>query len=354
MSTGSVYERKDGQWVAAVVVSGRKVVRYGKTEREARQRLRELLTAHHMGTLAAPSKLRLSDWVAQWMKMQEGERRASTLRTYRQTLTPVVERLGGVRLDKLTPAALALTFTDLRKQGNGTRKVQQGYAALHTCLGAAVKLNIIAANPLARVDKPRHEPAERVCWNDEQARKFIGVAEASSLRYAPLLLVLLGGGLRVSEGRALTWADVDFGAGTISITKALVMAGERPTLERTKSKAGTRTIALPRFALDALVRLPRPMDPATRIFQTEGGLPPGENIVRATLTTLCKEAGVPRITVHDLRHASASLILAEGVDLATVSKRLGHSKVSTTANIYVHAVKPDRAAVEAFERAIGQ
>jgi integrase len=274
------------------------------------------------------------------------------MRTYRQTLSPLMERIGHLRLDKLTPVALALTLLDLRRQGMGSRRVQMSYAALHTCLGAAVRLGIITANPLGRVDKPRHQAAERVCWTEEEARRFIQIAGEARHRYAPLLLVLLGGGLRVSEARGLSWGDIDGRAGTASITKALVFAGEAPDMEGTKSRAGTRIIALPGFCFQALSRLPRPLDAAAPIFTTEAGTPPRENILRQTLHALCKRAGVPRITIHDLRHVHASISLAAGVDLATVSKRLGHSKISTTANIYTHAIRPDRSAVDAFERAV--
>jgi hypothetical protein len=108
MSTGSVYQREDGQWVAAVVIAGRKVVRCGKTEREARHQLKELLTAQHTGTLAARTRLKLSEWVDQWLTMQEGPRRPSTMRTSRYTLPPLTERIGHVLLDKLTPVLLLL------------------------------------------------------------------------------------------------------------------------------------------------------------------------------------------------------------------------------------------------------
>jgi integrase len=351
-STGSVYQRKDGQWAAAVVVGGRKVVRYGKTEREARQRLRELLAADHNRTLAAPTKLTLAEWAERWLRALEVDRRPSTMRDYQQALAPIVARLGKVRLDKLAPMALDLTFTDIRRAGIGTRSIQQGYTVLGTCLGAAVRLGVIAANPLDRVQKPKHVAQERTRWTDVEAQRFIMVAAGAPHRYAPLLLLLIGGGLRISEALGLAWNDVDLSAGTVSITKALVWAGKRASVQPTKSKAGTRTITLPSVTRVAFARLPRPLDGSTPIFTTAGGLPPGATAFRRTMRAVCRQAEVPVIRIHDLRHSHASLLVAAGVDLATVSKRLGHSKISTTANIYTHAIRPDSAAVEAFERAI--
>jgi len=137
-SSGSVYQRGDGPWCAAVAVAGRKIVRYGKTKREAQQRLRELLNQVHQGTLAAPTKMTLAEWVQRWSTSCEGDRRPSTVRSYRLNLAPLVERLGTVRLDKLTPMMLDFTFAELRRAGIGTRRIQQGYAVLHTSLNEAV------------------------------------------------------------------------------------------------------------------------------------------------------------------------------------------------------------------------
>jgi integrase len=355
MSTGSIYVHKaTGYWVAAVSVGGKRITKYAKTEREARQLLKALQLAEGTRTLAAPTKFTVSEWMAHWLSTQETQRRASTLRTYRQTMSPLVEQLGSVRLDKLSPVALERTLTTLLKRGRGVRRVALGYAALHTCLGAAVRLGILATNPLDRVQRPAYATEVRECWTDAEVQRFLSVSTSSSLRYSPLLLLLIGGGLRLSEGLAVTWDDVDFTAGTLKITKALVFAGGCATLERTKSKAGTRTIVLPRFVLEALGRLPRPLDSSARMFRTTGELPPGQTVLRQTMKSLCRAAGVPRIHIHGLRHSHASILVAEGVDLASVSKRLGHSRISTTTDIYIHSVRPDRAAVVAFERAIAR
>ncbi len=352
-TTGSVYQRADGYWAAAVSLNGRRIVKYAKTEKAARAKLKELLVAEQGHTLTPPTRTTLDAWVTQWMTLQATERRLSTLKTYRDTLRPILARLGSVRLDKLTPAGLGLTFAELRRQGIGTRRVQQGYAALKTCLGAAVGLGIIAVNPLDRVAKPKHQAGRHHIWTAEQAAAFIATAATSHQQYAPLLLLLVGAGLRLSEGLALTWDDLDLGAGTVTVSKALVFVGHRPALGPTKSAAGNRVISLPAPLPAVLTRLPRPLDDSAPIFRTRGGLPPGQTVLRDTMRQLCERAAVPVIRIHDLRHVHASVLVAAGIDLATVSRRLGHSKVSTTAGIYTHAVRPDSTAAEAFTRAIG-
>lgn len=344
----------DGRWVEALKVQGRKLVRYARTKREARERLRELRAQAGTGRLAAPSRLTLADWVAAWLAMVEPERRPSTMRTYRQVLPPVLTRLGGTKLHRLTPTAVGLVLTELRRQGMGTRRLQLAHAALRACLQAAVQLGELPDNPVARVPKPRHNPAERRVWSVEETARFVRVASESRLRYAPLVLLVLGGGLRLGEALALTWDDLDLTAGTVRVTKALVWAGSTPHLGPPKTRSGARTVPLPSWALTALTRLPRPVQGGA-VFRTAGGRPPTEGAVRQTLRALCEAANVPALHLHDLRHQHASVLIAEGLPVPEVAARLGHASPSVTMSVYAHQVRrvgQDRA-VAALERLTG-
>jgi integrase len=354
---GSVYQRADGVWVAALTVQGRKHVRYARTQREAREHLRAMRAQAGLGRLAAPSAMTLADWVAAWLGMVEGERRPSTLRTYRQVLPPLVERLGGARmkLHRLTPAAILRALGELRREGMGTRRLQLAHAALRASLEAAVRLGELPDNPVRRVPKPRHTPAERRVWTAEETARLVRVASASRLRYAPLVLLLLGGGLRLGEALALTWDDLDLAAGVVTIRRALVWAGATPHLGPPKTKSGERTVMLPGWALTALTRLPRPLGGGF-VFRTAGGRPPTEGTLRRTLTQLCEAANVPVLRPHDLRHQHASLLLAEGLPVPEVAARLGHGSPGVTLAVYAHQVRragADRAA-QALERLAGE
>jgi integrase len=343
---GSVYRRADGVWVAALTVQGRKHVRYARTQREAREHLRAMRVQAELGRLAAPSAMTLAEWVAAWLGMVEGERRPSTVRTYRQVLAPLVGRLGAVRLHRLAPAAILRALSELRREGMGSRRLQLAHAALRACLETAVRLGELPDNPVRRVPKPRHTPAERAVWSREETVRFVRVAAESRLRYAPLVLLLLGGGLRLSEALAVTWDDLDLRAGTVRITKALVWAGARAHAGPPKSRSGERQLTLPSWALAALERLPRPVQGGP-LFRTAGGNPPGETALRWTMRRLCERAGVPTVRLHDLRHQHASLLLAEGLSVTETAARLGHASPSVTLTVYAHHVRRtggDRAA----------
>jgi integrase len=350
-STGSVYQRADGYWIASVIVAGKKIVKYGKTKQEARRRLADLLAASSTGTLAPPTRCTLAEWAGRWLDGQDIDRRPSTLRSYQQVLAPVLDRLGHVRLDRLTPLQLSTVLSDLRRSGRGSRRIQQAYVVLGTCLRQAVKLGLIGANPLDRVDKPRHEPRRKTLWTLDEARRFLHVADKSSRRYAPLFVLIVGTGLRVGEALGLRWDDIDLVRRTVTVRQAYVYAGNIGSIQPPKTRSGHRVVLLPDGVVDTLLRLPRPIDPATNVFATANGTPPMQSNLRRDLHHLCETASVPTIAIHDIRHVHAALLAAEGVDPHTLRKRLGHSRVSTTLDIYAYAIAPDETAVSAFERA---
>src|SRR4051812_47809959 len=154
---GSVYERGDGRWVASLrLVSGKRISRYCKTRAEANATLQDLRRQHIQGRLTGPTKLTLKDWVASWMAGLTV--RPATIRVYTRTLGPVVAEVGAVRLDKLTPLLLATTFSKLARDGMGARQVQLAHGYLKGCLGQAVNLEMLAANPMVKVQRPRWEP----------------------------------------------------------------------------------------------------------------------------------------------------------------------------------------------------
>jgi integrase len=353
-SVGTIYQRKDGRWEATLRLGGRRISRYAKTEREARQALKELLVQEHAGTLAPPTKLTVSQWVQEWMESLEGVRRPKTIQTYELALRPVVERVGAVKLNKLTPIVLARVFAEMRKIGLGSRRIQQSHTVLGTCLRQAVQLGVIPYSPLYRIEKPKHQYREKRYWNMDEARQFLDACLMPGHHYGPLFLFMAGTGLRRSEALGLRWQDIDLSGKTVTINRALVFVGERATVQPTKSRAGARSLSIPDVAARALQALPRPFDAEQAVFTSSAGTPPSPTNLRYALWRVCDRAGVPRLSPHGLRHMHGSMLLTVGVDLASVSKRLGHARVSTTAAHYTHQMRADVVASQAFDAAVGQ
>ena len=232
-------------------------------------------------------------------------------------------------------------------------KPGQLHTVLGTCLGQAVHLGLLATSPLARVPKPRSVRKERQYWTAEQAQQFLTVAASAEDRHAPLCVFLLGTGCRISEALGMRWSDIRPEQPTVAVRRALVHVGSEATIQPPKSKAGARTLTLPGIAVEALARLPQPHDPAAPVFVTGKGTPPRPANVYRSLMALCDKAGLPRVSPHGLRHVHAALLAAHGLDPHTLRQRLGHTRASMTLDVYAYAVRPDSAAADAFDRAIG-
>jgi integrase len=239
---GSVYQRTDGQWVASIQVSGKRLYKYGKSRSEASKKLQAILREHHQGTLTHPSRTTLDEWVSQWL--DEAKLRPSSQDTYRQVLAPIRKEIGSIRLDKLTAMVLSLTFTKLSQAGLGARRLQLGHGYLKSCLGRAVDLELIGRNPMARVKRPEWMPKPRVYWTPEQTVRFLETCTESRLKWAPLFTVLVTSGLRVSETLGLCGSDLDLHGRKLNVRRAMVWSAGEYTGGPVKSRAAVRSLSL--------------------------------------------------------------------------------------------------------------
>lgn len=318
---GSIRQRKDGSWEAKVRIEGKRRSLYGKSRAEAVRKLREYTATFPVGWYGPATKVRLSEWVERWVG--ESELRPSTLQTYRSVMRRITNEIGHVRLHMLTPVLLARVFTKLAEQGMGARRRHHAYVYLRSCLGRAVELEIIARNPMLKVRRPRWEPTPRDHWTLEQAQAFVAACLRSERRYAPLFLLAVTCGLRFSEVVGLRAEDV--GRGTVTVRRALVWVKDRYHEGAPKTRSSWRKISVPAMASGALARVP---------FLTATGAAPVPSQLRLVLAALCKEAGVPLPTVQELRHVAAALAYRATGDVYAVQARMGHSRASTTLNVY--------------------
>jgi integrase len=355
---GTVYQRgSDGRWVASLrLPGGKRVVRYAGSEREARARLSELLRHQGAGQLAAPSRMTVGEWVERWLERKAAGVRPKTVRLYRQALGHLTAEVGAVRLDRCGPLVLAEAFRRLAARGVGSRMREQAYVYGKSCFAEAVRVGVLAQNPFDRLDKPKHEGRERPEWSPAEAARFLACCERSRLRHAPLCALALLTGLRRGELCGLVWADVDFGGRQLAVRRQRLVVSGPPGWAPLKTKAARRVVPLSERAVAVLRRqwesLPEERRrPEAPVFATGRGTPPHPDTLKYTLWALCRQAGVPMASLHQLRHTFASLAAAGGLDPVALARVLGHARPSTSLDIYSYAVDVDRAA-GAVERAL--
>jgi integrase len=184
--------------------------------------------------------------------------------------------------------------------------------------------------------------------------------------YAPAMVALFTG-MRLGEVLALRWSRVDLDGKTIAVREALEATKAHGIRFKTpKSRAGRRHITLPDLLVDAL-REHRKAALELRMQLGLGRLPSNDALLFANLDggplqpsnvssdwgEVASRVGVPEITFHGLRHTHASQLIASGVDIVTISKRLGHAKPSVTLAIYAHMfTSDDRKAAAAINAAL--
>lgn len=277
--------------------------------------------------------------------------------------------LGNQIVQKITPKTISGFYTKLYRteaMGNHTdgktlsaSTVMHYHRLLRAMLNYAVKCGYIATNPVERVTPPKVEHKEMSFYTDEQCAALLNALEDAPLKYRVGVMLGLLGQLRKGEIAGLDWDDVDFERRLLHVRRsASYVQGRGVVVKEPKTASGRRTIALPADLLEAMRTLRREQAvdrlQLGETWQNSGAMFTAWNGARQHPDTIgkwfsgfLKAHDLPHIRFHDLRHTGASLLFAQGVDVQTISKRLGHSKTSVTMDIYGHAYNEyDRSAAD--------
>ena len=352
---GSITQLRDGRWQARVTYweDGRRKRKafYGRTRREAQDKLRKALADLEAGLPLPDERVTVGEYLNLWLEnTARGSVRPSTYESYaRLVRLHIVPSIGKLRLARLSPRHLTVLYREVMDKGLSPRTAQYIHAVLHRALRQAVRWNMIARNPADLVDAPRPRRKEITPLTPEQVRALLESAQGD--RYEALYVLAVTTGLRLGELLGLKWTDVDWESGEIRVRRTLLRTANGLLQQPTKSGKG-RVVKLPTLAVDALRRhrtrqseersvAGQAWDDQGLIFPNQIGRPTDrQNLVRRSFKRLLAKAGLPDIRFHDLRHTSATLLLAQGVHPKVVQERLGHSNISVTLDIYSH-VLPD-------------
>jgi len=282
----------------------------------------------------------------------KGRLRARTVDGYRSKIeNHILTELGDTSLADLSPYVLDRWLDAVKGSERNRLHV---YRVLNAALNVAVRWRLLDNNPLRAVEIPKVRASRKpdVLTLDEAA-KYLEAFRGHVLE--PIIVLALGAGLRRSELAGLRWSDLRFwketdddGAvsehGEVSVVRGLHDRKGEVLEELPKSVTSTRVVALPGWAVAALKPL-RGLGPLV----AENGTPMAPWRISRGYEHRVHEAKLRRVQLKNLRHSHACLLLDAGVDLYTVSRRLGHSTVSVTES---HYVKPSEAADKAAAEAL--
>ena len=320
---------------------------------------------------SAASDELFADYLERWLQIAKGTIAITTYSSYEGMLRyPLLPwfREKGVTLKGLTARHIQDFYSAQMKRVKPNTVIHY-HAVIHRALKYAVKTDLIDVNPADKVDRPRKNGFQPGFYDrDEMNRLFDCVS--GLLIEAPVKLAAFYG-LRRSEVLGLKWDAIDFDSGTITIQHTVTgcnVDGRYTIVARdtTKTKSSRRTLPLTPPIRELLLRL--------RAEQAENRRLCGDSYIRGYEGYICvsemgarirpeylsshfeqvlEKNGLRRIRFHDLRHSSASLLLANHVPLKQIQEWLGHSDFATTANIYAHLdVKSKERSAAVMEEAL--
>lgn len=294
------------------------------TEREAKAALAKAQVDVAGGQLRYAPARTFADLAGEWLTVVGPNRKATTAANYRLLVELyLVPRLGAARLDRITTAQIQRLYVELRAAGgqggrslSGTQ-VRNIHRVLHNVLGYAVRMGYLPLNPAERVERPKDDTAERPVYTPEQVRRLLEVAKDDRL-YACWHLAITTG-LRRGELAGLRWSDVSLEATPplLTVRSTRTAAGNQVVESGPKTRSGRRTLVLDRTTVAAIGEHRERMDneralvgdtrPAVYVFVDEFHEPLHPNRLTRRLHGLQDAAGLPRITLHDLRHTAATV-----------------------------------------------
>lgn len=375
---GSIYQRKDGRWVAKYksVNMLKPCVVYAKSESEAKRKLRELKKDAAKGLVKSTSR-RFGDYADQWLytfKLHSVE--DSSFDKYESAyLTYIKPTFGKMQLVSIHSEQLQKLLVE-KSQTLSHTVVKIIYIILSEIFSYAHSEGDLSRNTMHNVKMPKKATfkpeREIVALESDEVRAVERIAEMKNkngrpcIMQAHALVFLVHTGLRCGEFLALKWSDIDFESRIVTVNKNLSMVYDRDKdgvrikhkkarIKCTKTASGNRIVPLNTKAIAALNRLKavyREMDIVSdSVAVTRKGTTLSSDQLRRVLRRVLAYAGIDKpFTLHRLRHTFATQALNVGIPITVVSKWLGHANISVTYNTYIHVLESaEAAAVELLE-----
>jgi integrase len=348
---GSIKQRADGLWEARVSLEGGKRRSfYGKTRREAQDKLRVALRDLDAGLDLTTDRQTVTQFLEKWLAASvKPSVKTKTYEGYESIVRiRVAPRIGKRQLAKLTPLDLQALYTELADAGLSPRSVHHTHRVLHRAFVQAVRWNLIARNPCDGAQGPRATRSEMKVWAPEEADAFL-IATRQHPAHA-LYTLALTTGMRQGELLGLKWGDVDLTAGTLAVRRSLQrQRGKGLVFEEPKTARSRRNVHLSQRAIGALQAHHDRQTFHRRAAGSEWSAhdlvfchPTGEPLDPSYQTAIFKKAveaaGLPTIRFHDMRHTAATILLSRGVHVKLVSELLGHATVVLTLDTYSHLI----------------
>ena len=326
---------------------------YAKTIRELENKAAEFRRQLAHGLLSSSEKMTFGELSSLWIENYKPTISSNSLKMYRGYLNNHLNPpLMQIKLRELKPHHLQTIINELAAAGYAEKNLKEIRMTAVQILNVAIENDVLMRNVFSRVSVPSIGKESRRALTDEETA-LIGRTWQGHRMGVPTLLMRYCG-LRRGELLALTWADIDMKAKTVSINKAVSFDNNRPSVKTPKTKAGIRMIPIPDAILPALNIASKARGDSIMVCPSiKGGdlmsLVAFQRAWQSYQHYLNLQAGgkdasrsrpkiqvIDNITPHMLRHTYATMLYTAGVDVKSAQKYLGHANLEVTLKIYTH------------------
>lgn len=303
---------------------------------------------------AAKDKMLFGDYLTQWIEIAKPNLQISTYAAYKNKIKHIAPYFNErkITLQGIAPTDIQTYYAWLLDNGKTIQTCTHAHVIIRRALEIAYRTDLIPVNPAAKVEKPKSPKYEAKYYDLKQLRNLFECLKGD--KYELMYKMTAFYGLRRSELCGMKWNSIDFEKNTITLNSSIVQTCVNNKLvlikkDIMKNASSKRTMPLIPEIKEALLKLKEQQDKNKAYFKNgynqefleyvwvdDIGKLVNPNTITSHFKTFLEQKGLPHIRFHELRHSCASLLIACGVSLKEIQEWLGHSAISTTADIYSH------------------
>ena len=318
------------------------------SKREAQAYISQSIADYTRGLYIEPSKLTVAQLCEEWAKCHFISVKDSTKRGYTVNMNcHIIPNLGNILVQQLTSRHIQRMVNEMNDKGLSSRTIRYVMTNLNQILNYAVNNDVIVKNPAKGVVLPKQEKYHHETYDKDELKKLL-ICSANTSFEAPIMIEAFTG-LRRGELLALKWEDIDFVKKVIEVKRNLVCETGNNFVTTPKTQSGQRRIVIPDELVNYLsyyktkqlrerLRLGGSYHNNGLVICRKNGDYINSKTFSNAFHKFLEFHNLRVIRFHDLRHTHATLLLLEyGTNIKAVSDRLGHSKVQTTMDFYIHS-----------------
>lgn len=309
------------------------------------------------GSIKKDSKIKFHELCDIYLEMQKKTLSPNSYSAYFYTIESYIKpALGHLKLADITPLHMQKFINALSEQKTShcttiaPSTVKSYYIVVQSIFKFACRMGFLGQNPAVstNLDFPKSPPAHTEILDEKGVKHLLECLEKEPLMWKVLIHLALCTGCRRGELAALQWGDIDWDKKQVKICKSMYHVKGETGIKLPKSRDSNRIITIPDYMLQMLKYYKnrqaeqkliqgRDWNEHNMLFTDKNGYYISPPVISIWFSSFLERNAIPHIKFHALRHTSASILLASGTNIKTVSSRLGHSNLTTT-NRYVHAL----------------